>query len=378
MYKFGKNLCLNHVYSGTVEVNILTNRRQSQISSISIKRIPYHFTCYFCGKVSDSRYLVFESQADKSLPNKRVFSYNVTEKDEEKLGQKADKVLRQMVHYIKNEVDQGIYRTSSDMWIPSFNDECPYCNKHQKWNSLKNKNKSKPEIDWDYDDNQNETNDNSYVNLVDSSENSQNIISIDNNRLTNNIKELIIKNGDYNVYKTLSCHTHINLQNVVSVTLNDDSNLVISQENAEGIMLSERMKHKLTSGVLCDFLLQICDIIDHLQSLSQPLGFITLSMNDIILCENNLLKISNLDTIQFNKTCEDAINLALQMIHCAPKMTNWSYNRLLRRNSNQLITSKELRNEIIEIPNRHKRIMIFFVALVITIALIIRRVLNFF
>jgi hypothetical protein len=319
------------------------------------KRIPYRFTCYNCGEDSGWRYLLFEAR-ESIKQRSRIFAYNVTESQQEKTQDKANALLGRMITAQKGEVEKGIYRTVSEMLLPAFDDKCPFCNKRQAWNKDKNQRRLEPEINWDYIDAEQP--------------------EADNNDFTSQHSPIkyTIKNENYDFYETLAAHPHINLQNVLSVTSNDEYDIVIEKEYVEGERLSERLKYNITIETLNDYLLQICDITEHLQGLSLPLMFESLEMDDIIVCENNLLKITNLELIQPEIGSDASLNLAAKMIRQVPRKAARYFDRFLANCGDQLPTIDELRAEILDIPKRQKRLVLQIVFGLLVISLIFRRI----
>ena len=116
-------------------MNILSLKKKYQLATIISKKIPYRFTCNYCGKDSGWRYLLFKSKAAKPLRSGRfsLLTYNSSYKDQVDLLKKSETELRQMLQYQKYEVEDGKYRTSPEMHFPVFDDVCSYCHKHQKW-----------------------------------------------------------------------------------------------------------------------------------------------------------------------------------------------------------------------------------------------------
>jgi len=255
-----------------------------------------------------------------------------------------------MINYQKKDIERGIFRTTPEMGLPAFNDICPHCERRQKWNAKKNKDSPKPVIDWEFEEDN-----------IQNEEESEQMIKSDTGE------------GSNSVYETLINNPHINLRNIISFTQNDETNPIIVQERVDGETLAVHMQSDLTNDTFIDFLLQISDVMIHLQNLSRPIGFKNLYMDDIIVCEGNQVKISNLQVLEFSTNIKDGVNLIIQMIQQAPKKIARRYRDFLQICENQPISPNELRQEIIALPLQQKRIKMYIFTAIIIISVIFRR-----
>jgi serine/threonine protein kinase len=106
-------------------------------------------------------------------------------------------------------------------------------------------------------------------------------------------KQISVKTSISNlsIYKQLLSKNNINILSVKEV---NDENIVF--EDFNGITLAERLKSKLSIHDFEDYLQQICDALEFLHSQKKPISYNNLTADNIVIGEDNLLKLFN-----FNK-----------------------------------------------------------------------------
>jgi hypothetical protein len=123
----------------------------------------------------------------------------------------------------------------------------------------------------------------------------QSIISeiITNDPLTSDPEPAIItvKTNKTDIYKQLKGKEHINILTIHQVT---DGNITF--EDFNGITLQERLKSPLSVHDFEDYFTQICDALEFLHSQKKPISYNNLTADNIVIGDDNLLKLFN-----FNK-----------------------------------------------------------------------------
>jgi hypothetical protein len=116
---------------------------------------------------------------------------------------------------------------------------------------------------------------------------------ISNDPLTTNPEPAIItvKTNKTDIYKQLKGKEHINILTIHQVT---DGNITF--EDFNGITLQERLKSPLSVHDFEDYFTQICDALEFLHSQKKPISYNNLTADNIVIGDDNLLKLFN-----FNK-----------------------------------------------------------------------------
>jgi hypothetical protein len=111
--------------------------------------------------------------------------------------------------------------------------------------------------------------------------------------LTTNLEPAIItvKTNKTDIYKQLKGKEHINILTIHQVT---DGNITF--EDFNGITLQERLKSPLSAHDFEDYFTQICDALEFLHSQKKPISYNNLTADNIVIGDDNLLKLFN-----FNK-----------------------------------------------------------------------------
>jgi serine/threonine protein kinase len=97
--------------------------------------------------------------------------------------------------------------------------------------------------------------------------------------------------ANFDIYKQLLGKEHLNILFVKEVNAD---NLIF--EDFNGITLAERLKSKLSVHDFEDYFQQICDALEFLHSQKKPISYNNLTADNIVIGEDNLLKLFN-----FNK-----------------------------------------------------------------------------
>jgi hypothetical protein len=97
--------------------------------------------------------------------------------------------------------------------------------------------------------------------------------------------------SNLSIYKQLLSKDNMNILSVKEV---NDNNIVF--EDFNGITLAERLKSKLSIHDFEDYFQQICDALEFLHSQKTPISYNNLTADNIVIGEDNLLKLFN-----FNK-----------------------------------------------------------------------------
>jgi hypothetical protein len=373
-------------------------RKQLQLASIATKCILYRFICVHCGRYSGWREMRFEARSDISKKRLQVLNaVNITEKSINVLHGKAESILQQMVAYAKDEVSRGVYRTSSEMGLPAFNDICPHCQKRQNWNQNADANSDvivvspNPEINWEGDIDAIQEKDERQEDRIPDSLSSLNQyeeirrLSSDSTHERVLIRETetsplyvkhIIKNGRKDLYRRLRRLSHINLLKVLQVIQGEALDLIVIEEYTEGETLAEKVHKGIEKNVFEDFLLQICDVIELLGQLNPCIGFENISLEDFIVCNDNLLKFINLDSLILNEG-EKSAEFIKSLINESPERISSAYKNILKLCEEDTVSVGAIRAAIIKAAAKNKRIM-YVVGVTITFLVIfIKRVLRF-
>jgi hypothetical protein len=116
---------------------------------------------------------------------------------------------------------------------------------------------------------------------------------ITNDPLTSNSEPAIItvKTNKTDIYKQLKGKEHINILTIHNVSQSD-----ITFDDFNGITLQERLKSPLSVHDFEDYFTQICDALEFLHSQKKPISYNNLTADNIVIGDDNLLKLFN-----FNK-----------------------------------------------------------------------------
>jgi hypothetical protein len=162
-----------------------------------------------------------------------------------------------------------------------------------------------PEIEWNYVPEDEESTDSELLSEdaitvdqtteIPTSNAPQSIIAeiISNDPLTTNPEPAIItvKTNKTDIYKQLKGKEHINILTIHQVA---DGNITF--EDFNGITLQERLKSPLSVHDFEDYFTQICDALEFLHSQKKPISYNNLTADNIVIGDDNLLKLFN-----FNK-----------------------------------------------------------------------------
>ena len=151
---------------------------------------------------------------------------------------------------------------------------------------------------------------------------------------------------------------------------------------AEPVTGAVTLKEKLTSGVTADqfldYLLQLCDAVEFLSQQKPPVSHNAINANNIIICEDDLLKLTNFEQATSGSLTNDMRSIGELICSIDAKYARKYRNIGKAGIANEFESIDELRNEIMKCAAVRNRRVYKYLLLLLAALLLFARVFRRF
>lgn len=134
------------------------------------------------------------------------------------------------------------------------------------------------------------------------------------------MKQRVIAPESAEICRRLAGKEYINVIGIIEITA-ENGVFTVTEEEFEGVTLSERLKNGVSAGELEDFIQQLCDALDFLAK--QGIFHSAINAENILIGEDNALKLTRLD-MTYLGDIEDNMENSLKRIGKLLKSTDYA------------------------------------------------------
>jgi len=184
----------------------------------------------------------------------------------------------------------------------------------------------------------------------------------------------ITTKGNYKLFKQLKKCDYLNINKIIEVEKIPDGKIVIIEDYMEDAQtLRYHIENNMSINNFEDVLLQICDALIYLLSLKTPITYNNINIDNIIICDDNVVKIINFEKADFNANSKKDIKMFGELINNSGDKYAKKYRKIIKDCKDVYQTPSEIQKAI----NASRRILGVKYSLLVLIGIIMMVLLRF-
>jgi serine/threonine protein kinase len=127
------------------------------------------------------------------------------------------------------------------------------------------------------------------------------------------LSKLVFKK-DINAWKMRNIK-HKNLLGIQDIHDGGENGIIITRESFDGVPLSSINRKELSEEDFKDYMIQLCDALSYLHSQKPAISHNAVTLDNILLRTDKVLKLSNFDYVSFGDTPKNDISMVGELMN---------------------------------------------------------------